>query len=314
MLPVLINLGPVSVSSFGVFLALSLIASLFTVWRVSKAYDVDQDRVTSLTVLTFLGGLIGARILAVGLNLELFDNLDKIFQLNRYPGLSFWGGLIGGSLTFWLLTVRNRLNFWQLSDFAATGLILGAAIGTFGCFLGGCSYGITSDSWLAVGVVGLVGKRLPVALFEAVLLLILFRSLWAKVVRFHYSGQVLAQALIWLGIIKFSLEFFRGDRTAISQSLAFSFGHLMSVLLIIFGVLVVYSQSKRTVMDDLMFIKELVTSSKRRSNTLESLKKRWYNLQVSWLVRLGRFRRRSKRVPKFTMRRLNVKFTPKNAR
>src|SRR5688572_22789026 len=41
MLPVIANIGPVSISSFGVFLALSLIVTLFTVWRVSRSYDVD---------------------------------------------------------------------------------------------------------------------------------------------------------------------------------------------------------------------------------------------------------------------------------
>lgn len=314
MLPVLLSVGPISISSFGVFLALALIVSLFTIWRVGKAYDVDEERLTSLTVLTFLGGLIGARILAVGLNLELFNNIERVLEINRYPGLSFWGGLIGGLLTFWLLTARGKLKFWSLADFAAAGFVVGAAVGNLGCFLGGCGYGIISDSPISVSVVGLVGHRLPVSLVEAGTLYILFRSLWRQVIRFHYSGQVLANGLIWLGIIKFISEFFRGDKVAINQYINLSLGHILALLMVILGVTVVYSRSKRTLGEDLQSVKGYLVSSKKRSLALSTVKKRWYNLRVSWMIRLGRFQRKTKVAPKITMRRLNVKYTPKNFR
>ncbi|OGE25718.1 hypothetical protein A3C32_01265 [Candidatus Daviesbacteria bacterium RIFCSPHIGHO2_02_FULL_41_14] len=317
MLPVIAQVGPISVSSFGVFLAIALVASLFVIWRIGRAYDVNEEKLTSLTVISFLGGLVGARILAVGLNLELFDTYEKVLQINRYPGLSFWGGLIGGLLTFWLLSLKNRLNFWSLADFAAAGFILGVAIADVGCFLGGCGYGVSSDLPIALNVVGLVGKRLPISLIEAGLLFLLFRIIWGQAIRFHYSGYVLASTFIYLGIVKFISEFFRGDKISllvISNQLELSVGHIISLLLVLFGVVVIYQRSKRIFVSDLVSILAYLTSSKKRTTTLLSLKKRWYNLKVSWTIRLGRFNRKTKVVPRLTMRRLNVKYTPKNFR
>ena len=45
MLPVLFSIGKISVSSFGIFLALGILLGIFLVWRLSRAWDLDEEKI-----------------------------------------------------------------------------------------------------------------------------------------------------------------------------------------------------------------------------------------------------------------------------
>ena len=62
MFPVLLSFGNISISSLGVFLAAGFLFAIFLIWRLSRAWDLDEEKVLDLTLLTFLGGLISSRI------------------------------------------------------------------------------------------------------------------------------------------------------------------------------------------------------------------------------------------------------------
>ena len=105
MFPTLLTIGSFSLSSFGVFLALAFLFGVFLIWRLSRAWDLDEEKILDLMLLTFLGGLVGARlffglinILAVkwGYNevkifLIWFDILAYLF----FVGLAIWGIIAG---------------------------------------------------------------------------------------------------------------------------------------------------------------------------------------------------------------------------
>jgi len=138
MLPILFTIGSWPVSSFGLFLVAALFAASFVIWRLTKVYDFDGEQVIDIILLTFFGALIFARIYFIVTHPSLFEENGflKMILINRYPGLSFWGGFIGGMISL-IFVVRNfKLNFWQIADFATVGLLLGLSIGSLGCFLG----------------------------------------------------------------------------------------------------------------------------------------------------------------------------------
>lgn len=286
MYPVLLSFGPVTISSFGLFLALAVLVGIFVVWRLVRVYDIDPEKTFDLSLLSFLGGLIGARLLYVALNWELFGNFERIALINRYPGLSFWGGLMGGLLTLWLFTKRTRLNFWQVADFASVGMAAGLIVGDLGCFLGGCSYGIVSTLPIAMNVVGLIGKRFPISLIEAVLIYLLFLYLWKNVVRFHFLGKIAAVFLVGLGIIKFCTEYYRGDIRFVGDFQILSLGQIFSLILILYGVIIFYSQSKRHLKLDLVKFLEVFYSTKRQKQVITSIRRSWYNQRIGWKVKL----------------------------
>src|SRR3989338_804880 len=107
MYPVLLSFGSFSVSSFGVLIVLGYLFAIFLVWRLSRAWDLDEEKILDLALLTFLGGMIGARVYFVLEHWDLFaPSVAKIILFYQLPGFSFWGGLLGG----WLDRKSTRLN------------------------------------------------------------------------------------------------------------------------------------------------------------------------------------------------------------
>lgn len=321
MKPIITSIGTVPISSFGLFLLLAVMAALFIVWRLAKVYDLDEEKIFDLTLLSFFGGLLGARLFFVFFNNQYFESFEKIILINRFPGLSFWGGLLGGAITLRVFTLRTRYNFWQIADFAAVGLLIGMVIGNIGCFLGGCGYGIPSNSSISAPVVGLLGKRLPISAIESLILLIIFFKMWGQVIRFHFPGKIISLTLLYIGIEKFITEYFRGDARVITNGFWASFGHLFSLILILSGIATFYTQSKRNLAEDLKDILLIFSSGKRRREILLILKKSCYNRWVDLKIRISKMvgvlgsitnlpQIISSKVAKVLRKKLNVKSTP----
>lgn len=306
MLPVLITienvpiLGSFPISSFGLFLILAILGAIFVVWRIVRVYEIDAEKVLDLSLVTVLGGFIGARLYFVIFNIGKFGDFYQVFYLNKYPGLSFWGALLFGYLTLAIFTKKLKLNFWQMADFAAVGLFLGIIIASFGCLLGSCEYGKVSNLPIAVTQVGLIGKRFPLQIIEAVVFLFGFFYLWSQTLKFHFDGQIASKGLIFLGIWKFILEFFRGD----SQKLdGVALGLIWSLFALLGGIYAYYLQSKRSMKKDIRFLLSVPVSSSKRQLLILKLRRNWYNARVNWRIALSKKRRR---LTKF----LNVKSNP----
>lgn len=300
MLPVLFSIDKLAISSFGVFLAFGFIFGVFLIWRLSRAWDLNEESILDLTLLTFLGGLFGSRIYYVLENLQFFTvDFIRIFNFPKYPGFSFWGAFLGGWLTLSFFAKKKKLDFWQLADIAAVGFLGGLVFSSLGCFLGGCEVGVVSNSFLSVSMVGVAAKRFPVQIVEAILLLFVLSNLWSKSKKFHPRGVILSLSLIYIGLIKvllFPLRDVKGE------------SFLLPLVLTILGLYIFYKVTSRDIKKDLKeffsFLGKLFTDSKTRKITLVFIKKSWYNYKtsISWQFRNW----------KKNLRRLNVKVSPKN--
>ncbi len=268
MLPTLFTIAKIPISSFGFFLSLGFLFALHLIWRLARAWDLPEEKILDLFFLTIFGGLLGARILFIILNFGFFDNLPKMILITKYPGLSFWGGLFGGWLTLYFLTKRTKLSFWQIADIAAVGVIGGIILGDVGCFLGGCGFGNASNFFLAVPVVGLIGKRLPLQFFEAFIFLFFLSKLWYMATHFQIHGKIISFALIFIGLIKLILDLWKGQRQEA----------LFAMVTLSLGVLIFYRVSKRHFWEDLKKLprKETIIW------ILKYLSDFWYNQKIAW--------------------------------
>lgn len=306
--PVILSIGVFSISSFGFFLSLAFLVGLFVIWRLCKLYDIDEEKTLDLSLLTFFGGLIGARVYFVLTNLSQFDSLSKAILFNRYPGMGFWGGLLGGALTLSLLTRRMKLSLWQIADFVIVGVFAALSLGSLGCLFSSCQSGLPSNLPIAVTQIGLLDRRFPIQLVEALIFFILYLYLWRICVRFHFTGKVLSVGLILLGIVKLVIEPFRAD---ISYNIArLSLGQIFSVLTIASGFFLFYYLSKRSIVSNARFIANLATSQRERALALSRLNKNWYNLKVNTRVNLHKFYRRALGYKRILRKNLNVKPNP----
>lgn len=305
MYPVLLTIGPVSVSSFGFFVALGFLVAVFNMWKLAKIYDLDEERILDLALWTFFGGFIFSRIFFLIFSWPLYSDLAKAILIYLYPGFSFWGGVIGGIVTCWYFSRRFKLKVWQVLDLASVAFLIGVAVADIGCFLGGCVYGKVSNLPIATPIVGLIGKRLPISLIEALIYCLLYLHLKRMVVKYHFPGKVFSLMLIHLGVIKFILDSYRGDVNIIYLWL--SLGQVFAAISVSIGVCIYYIQAKRSVVEDIRYLVSLVSSNKRRAELITQVKKNWYNYRVYWQLHLAS-------LPKYLKRRLNVRATPKDLR
>ncbi|MBI2334611.1 prolipoprotein diacylglyceryl transferase [Candidatus Daviesbacteria bacterium] len=283
MLPVLFSIGNTGVSSFGVFLALAFLFGVFLIWRLSRAWDLPEERILDLVLLSFVGGLLGARIFFVAEHFQAFLSLEKILLINKYPGLSFWGGFLGSWLTLYFFSRKFKMDFALVADIAVVGFLGGLILGSVGCFLGSCGVGIPSSLFLAVPMVGVIGKRFPVQALEALILTLVLIRIWARATHFHPKGQIVGLALIYIGAVKLLLEPLKDNQEWI-----------FSLTLLALGIHIFYKvqAGKRTPVSDM---KTLLKFLMNRKLLMETLKKNWYNQKIafSWKVRgLGKILRR----------------------
>lgn len=301
MFPTL-SAGALSISSFGIFLAIGFLFGVILVWRLSRAWDLNEEKVLDLMLLTFLGGFILSRIYFILVNFPSFGlDLSKWLNITKYPGFSFWGALLGGILALKFYSRKFRINFWQALDFAAVGLLGGLIFLDLGCFFASCNIGVSSKIFFALPMVGAIGQRIPIQLFEAGLYSLTLISLWKKTLHFHTQGTIFALSFIYIGLINLLSESFKQMH---SNTLGFN------VILIIFGVSIFYKLTKRKIASDIKalgtFLGQFIKDKDTRYAAMVRIKRNWYNYKVSirWKLRL---------VTKL-LRRLNVRFYHKESK
>ena len=245
MYPILVQVGGFSLHSYGVLVALAILAALWVGAREARrrrfAPGVVDDLALPVIVVGFLGGRL-AHVLGWEPELLWRDPLG-ILAVWR-GGLAIHGALLAGfGAALWFCR-RRRLEKWALADALAPAIILGQGIGRLGCFLSGDSYGRPTDLPWAVtftdpAALAPLGVPLhPVQLYEFALDLALFGALWAIRRRTTFDGQLFLFYIGGYGIIRLVTEVFRGDRVELAfglSALQAASLALLAVALVAFG-------------------------------------------------------------------------------
>ena len=144
MYPVIFRLGPLTVHSYGVMLALGFLIGFFLSIRRARVEGIAPAKIANLLFIVLVSGLIGARILFVLLNLEhyLAHPLEAV-MLHR-GGLAFFGGFALAFPIGFAYLRKVNLNPWDTFDLIIPYVALGQSIVRIGCFLNGCCYGTPS--------------------------------------------------------------------------------------------------------------------------------------------------------------------------
>lgn len=288
MFPVLASIGDVTISSFGVFVLLAFLMGFFVIWRIVRLYDIDPEKIIDLSLMIFVGSIIGARAFFVLVNYPQFNSLLKIVDILRSPGLSFWGGLIGGAIVLALASKRLKLRFWQVADLVTVGFFIAWFFGNIGCLLGSCEYGVETNSFLAVSQTGVVGKRFPIQIVQSLLALAAFWYIWKSIIKFHFDGQIVGIGMILLGLIKLLTEPFKVAQVAVKD---ISLTYFLSLLLIAAGIWVLYNKSKKSLRQDLAYSVNIISQENKRKQALSKARRWWYNIYVNARLSIVRFKK-----------------------
>ena len=215
MYPELFSIGPITVYSYGVLLAVSYLLGLRVAMYRAKTWGLDANRVLDLGIYIIIAALIGAKLLLLVVDFDQFrQSPAELLSLARSGGV-FYGGLILAVLVaFWYIS-RHNLPFWTTCDVFAPGIALGHVTGRLGCFAAGCCYGRpTTLPWGVAFPEGLPPTTVPVhptQLYEAAALVpIALLLLYARRTGWP-DRRVLGLYLVLAGAVRFAIEFIRID-------------------------------------------------------------------------------------------------------
>ena len=240
--PILIDLGPIRVSWYGLMYVFGFLASYLLVRYQLKKKDFGISRleVENLFFYLILGLIIGARlgyVLFYDLKMYLADPFE-IFAV-WHGGMSFHGGLIGVLIVGILFSRKNKKSFWKIADLFIVTVPIGLGLGRIGNFINGELYGrVTQVPWGMIFPHGGPLPRHPSELYESGLEGgVLFLILWFLKDRKLPEGGLLAVFLSFYGLFRFAVEFFREPDPQLGFILGpFTMGQVLSSFMIVGGV------------------------------------------------------------------------------
>ncbi|RJX30542.1 MAG: prolipoprotein diacylglyceryl transferase [Desulfarculus sp.] len=217
MYPILFHLGPLTIHTYGVMLALGVALGAWALAVLARRAGLNQDRVLSLALWTLLAGLAGARLAYLVLEPGPLGPQLKQFFMIWQGGLVFYGGLaLAVPVGLWLAR-RYGLPLLTLLDISAPAMALGQAFGRLGCFFSGDSYGRPWDGpWAVVfsdpHAIAPQGVPLhPTQLYITGALLLIFAFLWWLWPRRRFGGQLILLYGLLHGVARLIIEPLRGD-------------------------------------------------------------------------------------------------------
>jgi prolipoprotein diacylglyceryl transferase len=216
MLPVLFSVGPLTIYSFGFFLALSYVVATFILWREGRRQGYNEEKLLDLSVISLIAALVGGRAYYVLLNWEFFRE-DAVSSLFFWQGsFAYHGALVAVVLVGGFFARNWKWPFFQIADIGALSATAALVLGRIGSFLAGLDFGKETGLPWGVTFSNLVGSRHPSQIYEAGVYLAIFVLLYYLYFRNlasanMKSGKVFIIFLILTSLGRGVLEFFRAE-------------------------------------------------------------------------------------------------------
>jgi phosphatidylglycerol:prolipoprotein diacylglycerol transferase len=213
-----LEIGSLSVDNYTLLLGLGIAIGIVCVLRLAKQAGLSLRPFPFLIVGGLIAGLFGCHWLDVCV--QWSD-----YRIDPWRILAFWESraFIGGpvvALVFVVCHTRWRgMPAWTVLDCLVPGLAIGQVFGRMGCCAAGCCHGCPTQSCLGVcfttsSVHPAQWRGLPLhptQLYEAAGTLALFYGLLWLWRRRSFDGQVVLAYCFAYPILRFCLEFYRGD-------------------------------------------------------------------------------------------------------
>ena len=201
-----IHIGSYAISTYSLlFLCAFIVGGLIT-YRETKRLNRRTEAILRVALGALGGGLIGAKasmLIFLGPQTFLHD-----LPVLWYSGQTWTGAFFGGYLGVLLIKRLNGIRY-STGDVFALALPISQAIGRLGNVLGGDPFGKPSDLPWAIMQDGV--RRQPSALYEMILLILLFLLILYARERMPQSGDLFKLYVIGYCCLRFLVDFTRAD-------------------------------------------------------------------------------------------------------
>jgi phosphatidylglycerol:prolipoprotein diacylglycerol transferase len=221
MHPILFSFGPLTVYTYGFCIFLGVLAAYFYgAWLGKARYGIGKDDLADIAFWGLVFGFLSARGLYILTEFPAFLTDPMPFLLTT-SGFVFLGGLIGATVTAYVVCRKRAIDVMSCFDLLACVIPLAHAFGRIGCFFYGCCFGAVKEHGGFLCFVfpegspaGFVAQGHPVfaaQLVESAALLALTALMFSLHTRIRVPGMMACVYAGGYGTLRFMLEFLRGD-------------------------------------------------------------------------------------------------------
>lgn len=263
---VALELGPIQIYWYSIFIFLGLLTASILIFKEARKRNIDEDFLINLIFNTIIIGLIGARVYYVLFNIPYYASNPIEILAVWNGGLAIHGGIFAAVAFILIYCKKKNVNSLQLLDIIVVGLIIAQAIGRWGNFFNSEAYGQVTTyaelkaqqipTFIINGMYILGEYRQPTFFYESTWCFAGFLAmLIIRKYKYLKRGQLTGFYLFWYGLGRLLIEGLRTDSLMLGP---IKIAQVVSLVFIIMGiVLFFYNLIKSTPTDKRLYTEDL---------------------------------------------------------
>lgn len=252
------TVGSYEVHWYGIIIAFGFALAVLYGGVTAKKWKMSLDGMTDVLIWGTLFGIVGARLYYVVFEWDYFAAHPEEIIAIWHGGIAIYGGIIGAIIGAWIGAKIGKIDFQNLLDVGALGLLIGQGIGRWGNFFNQEAFGANTDTalfrmWstkirdeLAANQYELLQKGMEVNPAEAVHPTFLYESVWCLGLflilhflvkkRRKFKGEIFLLYGIGYGLERMVVEGLRTDSLYIGSTTIRVSQLLSAVIIVVFAV------------------------------------------------------------------------------
>ncbi|MBN1755238.1 prolipoprotein diacylglyceryl transferase [bacterium] len=230
MYPELFHIGPFSLRSYGLALAIGFLLGILLGMKRSPRFGIDKGFILDVSVVAVISSIVGSRFFYVIYHLDEFRGrwLDTINPVQSsgscgLAGFSMVGGIVLAIFAILIYSRYRKYPFLKVGDVIAPSFFLGAGITRIGCFLNGCCFGLPTECFMKMifptnSPAGSIFPNTPIhptQLYASAAAFIILGLLILLEKKHRFYGYTFALAMMLYAIDRFVVDIFRYYETQV---------------------------------------------------------------------------------------------------
>ncbi|MCC8073312.1 MAG: prolipoprotein diacylglyceryl transferase [Clostridiales bacterium] len=260
------SIGSYDIHWYGIIIAFGFVLAVLYGGRMAYKWKMSLDGMTDVLIWGTILGIIGARAYYVIFEWSYYkEHLSEIVQIWN-GGIAIYGGIIGALIGAAIGCKIGKINFPNLLDLGALGLLIGQGIGRWGNFFNQEAFGTNTQTalfrmWslkihdtLEASADTLAAKGIEVDPDVAVHPTFLYESVWCILGFFilnyivhkrrKYKGEIFLLYGVWYGLERMVVEGMRTDSLYIGDTTIRVSQLLSAIVVIVFATLHIVNMVK----------------------------------------------------------------------
>lgn len=246
-----LTIGPITFHWYGIIIGFSILIGYLLTSLRAKSYQISQNVIDTLFLLTLPAGIIGARVYHVLDYFEYYQQNSIQILFIWQGGLGIYGGLLAALVVIYKFAKFKKLSVLKLLDLASPAVALAQSVGRWGNFVNYEAFGPPANLPWAISIPEEVRptqfqtfeKFHPAFLYESVASFLIFIILMVAAAKVRQKpGFVFALYVMLYSITRLLVENFRLNTWVIAN---FKVAQIISFGLLIYSLILLTILFKR---------------------------------------------------------------------